>query len=461
MKNYILLLLCVIIASCKPDAENTNNYILLSGNIEGQNGGELYIRSQSGVSELINIKSDGTFIDTLYVDDGVYTINFNKLPKNIYLAPGDSIHITAEAHPLLGKSLQFSGSHASFNNYFSNKGNIEIGLFMVPPTESIFTKEESDFIKAILEIKSNEEQMLDAVTDITDELRALEKRSIYYAYLKKKSMYGQYYAYVTQNPDFKTSDGFNKELDDLSLDNAKDYVFSNDYAYFVSNDIGGKANMLREKDSISYAMAVLLTASEISNDTIRNIELFSNINNRLPTSENKKEFYDEYMKRSTNDFQKEKITELYKSMIALESGQPSPKFMDYIDHAGGTKSLDDFKGKFVYIDVWATWCGPCLREVPFLKEVEKEYHDKNIEFVSISIDVKKDFDKWKKMVVDKELTGTQLFADNNFNSEFIQAYGIRGIPRFILVDPQGNIVKASAPLPSDKKLTELFNNLEI
>ena len=128
---------------------------------------------------------------------------------------------------------------------------------------------------------------------------------------------------------------------------------------------------------------------------------------------------------------------------------------------GGTTSLDDLKGKYVYIDLWATWCNPCKREIPFLQKVEKQFHDKKIEFVSISVDVKKDHEKWKKMVTDKELTGVQLFANDNWNSQFVKDYMVSGIPRFILIDPNGNIVSPDAPRPSSPKLVELLNTLDI
>ena len=65
------------------------------------------------------------------------------------------------------------------------------------------------------------------------------------------------------------------------------------------------------------------------------------------------------------------------------------------------------------------------------------------------------------MVADKELGGIQLMADNGFNSEFVRNYKINGIPRFILVDPDGNIVSADAPRPSNPALVELFKELGI
>ena len=115
----------------------------------------------------------------------------------------------------------------------------------------------------------------------------------------------------------------------------------------------------------------------------------------------------------------------------------------------------------MYVDVWATWCGPCKAEIPSLKKVEAQYHGKNIEFVSISVDALKDHDKWKAMVAEKELKGVQLFADNSWKSDFVEGYLIKGIPRFILIDTEGNIVNANAPRPSSEKLIELFNELKI
>ena len=147
-------------------------------------------------------------------------------------------------------------------------------------------------------------------------------------------------------------------------------------------------------------------------------------------------------------------TELYK-------GAPSPKFEDYENYAGGTTSLDDLKGKYVYVDVWATWCGPCKAEIPSLKKVEAQYHGKNIEFVSLSIDKMKDHDAWRKMIKDKELGGVQVFADNDWKSQFVVDYKIKGIPRFILIDPNGNVVTPDAPRPSNSKLVTLFEELEI
>ena len=152
----------------------------------------------------------------------------------------------------------------------------------------------------------------------------------------------------------------------------------------------------------------------------------------------------------------------------LPKGGLSPAFTGYENFNGQKTSLSDLKGKYVYIDVWATWCGPCKAEIPSLKKVEKEYHGKNIEFVSISVDDpkrngswEKAHENWRKMIEEEELGGIQLFAPEAWQSEFIRDYKINGIPRFILIDPSGNIVSASAPRPSSDELIKLFDEENI
>jgi thiol-disulfide isomerase/thioredoxin len=135
----------------------------------------------------------------------------------------------------------------------------------------------------------------------------------------------------------------------------------------------------------------------------------------------------------------------------VEKGTPSPTF-NYENYLGGKTSLADLRGKYVYIDIWATWCSGCILEIPYLKKIEKDLHNENIEFASISIDREKDYERWRKMVADKELTGIQLIADKQWDSAFTRAYNITHLPRFIIIDPDGNIVEPNALLPSEPKL---------
>jgi len=147
-------------------------------------------------------------------------------------------------------------------------------------------------------------------------------------------------------------------------------------------------------------------------------------------------------------------------LTRFAKGKPSPTF-NLENYKGGKTSLKSLRGKYVYIDVWATWCAPCRQQIPFLKKIEEKYKNKNIAFVSLSIDKKSDKAKWRKMIKNEKLTGIQLFAENDWNSQFVKDYQIAGIPRFILIDPEGNIVDANAPRPTDPRLEVLFKSLKL
>ena len=154
---------------------------------------------------------------------------------------------------------------------------------------------------------------------------------------------------------------------------------------------------------------------------------------------------------------KEKLTARYNGVSATRPEMESFDF-NFENHKGGKTTLKDFKGKLVYIEIWATWCGPCIKEQPALIQLIKDYKGKNIEFVSISIDVKNDYEKWRKMVDNKNVGGTQLIADKSLQSDFMKAFSVGLIPRSILLDENGKIINAHAPRPSAAETTEYINS---
>ncbi len=160
------------------------------------------------------------------------------------------------------------------------------------------------------------------------------------------------------------------------------------------------------------------------------------------------------------DFLVSNYNKEHMALASIKKGAPSPTF-NYPDNNGNSVSLEDLKGKYVYIDVWATWCGPCKVEIPYLKEIDNEFKGKDIAFVSLSIDKMEHKEKWLKMIQDEKLQGIQVLADKDWNSDFVTAFNIKGIPRFILLDKDGNIVDANAPRPSDPNLKGLLNSLEL
>ena len=139
----------------------------------------------------------------------------------------------------------------------------------------------------------------------------------------------------------------------------------------------------------------------------------------------------------------------------LEKGQPAIPFT-FPDINGKEVSLSDFKGKYVYVDLWATWCGPCNAEIPSLKKLEEEFQGRNIYFVSISCD--KSQDEWEKFVKERQMGGIQLHMRGN--NKYMEELGNNGIPRFLLIDREGNFIDANMSRPSDPKTLKILRELE-
>jgi thiol-disulfide isomerase/thioredoxin len=144
---------------------------------------------------------------------------------------------------------------------------------------------------------------------------------------------------------------------------------------------------------------------------------------------------------------------MLKKVSTFKKGDMAYNF-SYPDINGKTVTLASLKGKVVLVDVWATWCGPCKQQIPHLKKLEEELRDKDIAFVSISVDEEKDKEKWKTFVEKEELKGVQLYAKGW--SDFAKYYDIRGIPRFLVFDQEGKIVTVDSPRPSQPELKELL-----
>lgn len=127
------------------------------------------------------------------------------------------------------------------------------------------------------------------------------------------------------------------------------------------------------------------------------------------------------------------------------------------DANGKEVALSDLKGKVVYVDVWATWCGPCKQEIPHLKKLEEEYKGKNIVFLGVSTDRQRDHETWKKFLIDHELKGIQLFAGDK-SRDITGPYKIQGIPRFLLIGADGRMISDNAPRPSSGEVKLVLDN---
>jgi thiol-disulfide isomerase/thioredoxin len=141
----------------------------------------------------------------------------------------------------------------------------------------------------------------------------------------------------------------------------------------------------------------------------------------------------------------------------IESKKAAAPDFTLKDINGKEVSLHSFKGKVVYMDIWASWCAPCLGEMNKAKSVKQHFQgNENIVFLYVSID--QDEDRWKEMVRKKDIKGVHLISKNGDEDGIKQKYQVYQIPRFVLIDKNGNIVDGEAKMPSDKE--ELIADIE-
>jgi thiol-disulfide isomerase/thioredoxin len=141
-------------------------------------------------------------------------------------------------------------------------------------------------------------------------------------------------------------------------------------------------------------------------------------------------------------------------LLEFGNGDPAYDFSAF-DVTGNKKNLGIFAGKVILIDLWATWCGPCIALLPTFEQLKNDYksnHD--VVFISLSIDDNKT--KWKSKVSELGLTGNQWITDR----VYLEKYRVSGVPRTIIVGKDFTIAELRGPALSDRKLTrQAIDNL--
>ena len=150
----------------------------------------------------------------------------------------------------------------------------------------------------------------------------------------------------------------------------------------------------------------------------------------------------------------ESYLDTFRARRATVTGAPFPE-VSLVDMEGNPVDFSKFKGKYVYVDLWASWCGPCVREIPYLQQLEKDLEGSNVEFVSISIDSTKA--PWLKKAEQLKLHGNQLW---NSDENLPKRLNVRGIPHFMIYGPDGTLHTYKATRPSDPATKELLQSLK-
>ena len=393
------------------------------------------------VEEMLKSKTDQTFQAALKPADlnviryvGVYEEQYP-----VYLKPGEKLTIEAGD----GK-INYSGNLSKENQVFAawykliaplrNYGYTKKG-YMLPPDGYVslldsLEKPVQDFVKNIRTGNDSFDKQVKYLLPFSYKFDVLMPLATGLSFRSKNEYPAQVVKLIEEE---KYADA-----NLWSLPMAYNYMINLSFVKYI---------LYNNKQGIAAEMLV----PEITDNPLRANFVLAHA--QRGTTQSLVKFLEGNSKYMMNDKQKKELALLLRRANLQVAGGSWIDFT-YPDVNGKMHSLSENLGKVVLLDLWATWCAPCLAEVPALEKLQKELQGKDVVFISLSLDTDKA--KWQNMVKQKQLSGVQLFSNSEPN--FMQDYEVTEIPRYIVFDKNGKTVNFSAPRPSDPKLKTLIES---
>jgi peroxiredoxin len=201
-----------------------------------------------------------------------------------------------------------------------------------------------------------------------------------------------------------------------------------------------KINYVKENSSKYMALMALNSTLGPGFDAIEMEKIFANISPELKNS-----FFGKQVA--------ERIAKFKKTQEGIEAQDFTQPDID-----GKMLKLSDYRGKYVLVDFWASWCAPCRRENPNLVKVYEQYKSKGFEILGVSLDKAADKAKWMKAIADDKLTWKQVGDLKGWENDAAAKYEVKAIPMNFLIDPSGKIIaKELRGAALDAKIKEIFD----
>lgn len=407
-------------------------------------------------NEIRSLTLDGQGHGELVLDDmdAVYARLFYAADlrsfKQIYLEAGDRVNISFNGKDYSG-TFAFDGEKAAAVKYLN-----DIELTALPDEDYALPFDE--YMKKLGAKEADAVKLMRANKPGAGNFEEMEEGRIRYSYGNQVLMYPLGHRFMAQDMSYEPDQSYYDAVDAYLVENDS-WADLDQYRDFIVE----ASHILDQENrnvTAAYPKAVAqmkFIADRFSSDKVRNTLLhylaYAYVDNfGVGGIQDMENVYRTYVKDTALVARFDKVCEKWN---LASVGKPSPDFKA-TDVNGKEYTLADFRGKYVYIDIWATWCGPCRQEIPHLKALEENYRDAQITFLSLSVD--NDKAKWEKMVKEEQLSGVQLYLGTG--SDFQSAYQIDGIPRFILLDKEGKIIDKDMQRPSNEYTRSIIDALE-
>ena len=457
MKKYLTLLLLIPLAiACTPK----NDGVAITGLIENLDKDNFVMGGPGGSRDSVFLDEGGNFVyeDTDIDEGGLHYMIFGNDVLYLWLAPGMEMDFYADMSDLK-RTMGFTGDGSDINNYQASKNIRAFNYEWFELDEEEF-RYKADSLLAEQQGKLNTAQKLDP----DNPYWKMEEADILFSWANNLATYPSAHPYYADIEDYNLPEGWYDYRDQLSIDNPE-YIESRAFESYIGTlvreAVSERSSGILAEDSTAVIdrnlMNLEIASNLISNEEVLSHYLTSTITGALQWTDLSEldDAIEFYKSRVTNEEYLAKFNEEYDAWSKLSEGQPMHEFTGR-DLDGNQVSSVDFRGKYLYVDVWATWCGPCIHEIPFLKELEADYHDRNIVFLSYSID--EDKDAWLKFVPENELGGVQIIGEDAWESQLCKDYKIKGVPTFMFFDPEGKIISVKMTRPSDQKTRDTFDS---
>jgi thiol-disulfide isomerase/thioredoxin len=456
IKNLFLSVLgaSLLFFSCNKNPEVIDNSITIAGKLGNSESPIISVSHDYEEITQDSVKSDGSFVLTFdYEETGIYSVSNGDLRFSLYLNPGDSIFVTGDSKEF-EQTFTASGDMAQENEYLSKTDYFfyrsrlyDAYVFMAQKKEAYFSKKDS-----IISIAKTFYEELKSKEGIDTAFLSWEESSFHYQDIFLDQLYPMYHALANKIPqdsvDFPIEE-IRKKIENLPMDNPE-LLRVEFYVYMIYRRIESLANEIMEADSSITAIEMaewiaidsLIKVPEMG-DFFKYGFIKRGLENRGPL--NIEEVYNKFISENSTPKYVKRLEKVKAKWDPVLPGKPVPDFT-FTDIKGDSVKLSDLKGQLVYIDIWATWCGPCIAEHPHWDALKEEYKDKTVVFLTVSIDETRE--PWEKMVKRKKMDGLQWFAANAWQSELTQFFMVNSIPRFLFLDKEGKIIDPSAERPS-------------
>ena len=452
MKNIILLLAAsFVFSSC-----SEKNYVIFSGNIANTKDTIMKIGNMNrDFQKEVSIEENGNFRDTLFITSpGAYSYQIGRSYAAVFFREGYDLNLSLDANDFF-KSRKFKGKGSEVNNYhvarsaLKNKLVGDAKAFFVVPIEDFMTK-----------IDKNKDIFLDFLeaSALKGQEKEIQRKIIEHDYLLTRYNYDKFNHYHTKiHPELP--EGYYAPIIQMDLDDEVSFIYDRSYRNLIVENWRLTSKEAMEIDpSLTQVSFVKNKIKDIKSTIIKDLMVSMLFRQISLKNKNYKTDYPRILEMLTADKLKDKLIAKFLGLQKTKPEMSAPNF-NYENYKGGKTTLKDLKGKLVYIEIWATWCGPCIKEMPALTQLIKDFKGKNIEFVSISVDSKRDYENWRKMIPEKNVGGIQLLADKSLESEFMKAFSISLIPRTLLLDEGGKIITPKAPRPSADNTKSYIDSL--